>query len=57
MQKELFKKKVTRDRMISTRVPSHIIGVLRDYKINVSEVINIALRDRLLEEIRARRKK
>lgn len=51
------KKKPLRNYLISARVPKHLVDVLREYKVNLSEVVNVAIRDRVLEEIRERRKK
>lgn len=57
MKTVAIRKKPLRNYLISARVPKHLVVVLREYHVNVSEIINIAIRDRVLEEIRERRKK
>jgi len=57
MKKIKEQKKTTKNHMLSVRVPRHLIGVLKDFKVNISEMVNEAIRNRVLEEIGRSRKK
>lgn len=57
MKMVAHKKRPLKNYMISIRTQKHLIAVLREYNVNVSELVNVAIRDRVLEEIRERRKK